>query len=74
MADGDRHGDGKPRHGALEIGEVARPVEAIAARQLDLLRHLLLRLEHGAAQVAAAHAEFHRDIALLRLAVDVEGA
>src|SRR5262249_21412643 len=67
-------GDGKTGHGGLEVGEVAGPVEVVSARQFDLLRHFFLRLEHGTAEVAAAHAEFHRDVALLGLAVDVEGA
>ena len=72
--DGDRHGDRQPLQRVLEVAELADPFDAIAARDLDLLGHPLLGFEDGAAEVAAAHAELHRDVALLLLAVDVVGA
>ena len=39
----------------LQVAELADPFEPVAGRQLDLLGDALLRLEHGAAEVAAAH-------------------
>ncbi len=42
-------------------------------RQLDLLGDTLLRIRHGAFQIAAAHAEFDRNVPLVVLPVDDEG-
>ena len=72
--DGDRHGDGSRCIALLRLPNSPTHSSAVAARQLDLLGDPLLRLEHGAAEVAAAHRELDRDVALLLLAVDVEGA
>ena len=46
----------------------------VARRQLDVLLDALLRLRHGRAEVAAAHAVFQRNEALAVLAIDVGGA
>jgi hypothetical protein len=72
--DRHRHGDRQAVDRGLEVGEVARPLQAIAGRQPDVLGDALLGLEHGAAEIAAAHRELDRDVALLLLAIDVEGA
>ena len=68
--DRQRHGHAQARDGLLQIAEFADPLEAVAARQLHLGFDGALRLEHGAAQVAAAHAELDRHVALLLLAID----
>ena len=49
-------------------------IDAIADRQLDVLGDALLRLGDGAAEIAAAHAEFDRNEALVALVIDVGGA
>ena len=72
--DAERHDDGEPLQRFLQIAELADPFQAVAAGQLHLLGHLPLRLQHRAAQVAAAHAELDRDVALLLLAIDEGGA
>src|SRR6202030_2606100 len=70
----ERHDDRKAPDRFLQFAELADPFEAIAGRQLHLLRDLLLRFEDGAAKVAPAHAEFDRNVALLVLAIDERGA
>ena len=73
--DGDRHGDRQPLHArSCRLPNSPTHSSAVAARHLDLLGDPLLGLQDGAAEVAAAHAELDRDVALLLLAVDVGGA
>ncbi len=50
------------------------PFQTVARGQRDFIGNPALRLEHGAAEVAPAHAEFDRNVALLLLAVDEGGA
>ena len=55
---------------SCELAELAHPFQAVAGRQLHLLRDLMLRIGHRAAQVAPAHREFDGDVAFLVLAID----
>jgi len=64
----DNHPEALDR--VLEVAEFADPFQAIPRRQRDFLRNLSLRLDHRAAQVAPANAEFDGNIALLLLAID----
>src|SRR5213082_1211913 len=57
-----------------QVAELADPFQAVAARQWYTFAHLLLRLEHRAAQIAPAHAELDGDVAALVLAIDERGA
>ena len=65
-----RHDDREAAERLLQFAELADPFQAVAAGQSDLVGDLLLRLEHRAAEIAAAHAELDRDVALLVLAID----
>src|SRR5262249_28944673 len=60
--------------GILQIAELADPLEPVAGWQLHFLGNLLLGLEHRAAEIAAPHREFDRQIAFLLLAIDERGA
>ena len=66
----DRHDDLQALLGLLQVAELAGPNQPVAGRQLDVLGDALLRLGHGAAEVAAAHAEFDGDEALHALVVN----
>jgi hypothetical protein len=61
------------RLGLLQRFELARVLDAVALGQFDLGGHALLQFGDGAAQVALAHAELDRDVALVALVVDVGG-
>ena len=54
----------------LQVAELTHPFQAIATGQGHLGVDGVLCLENGAAQIAAAHAELDRHIALLLLAID----
>src|SRR5262249_7427163 len=58
----------------LKVAEFADPFQALACGPSDFLGNLALRLEHRAAQIPPANAEFDGNIALLLLAVDERGA
>src|SRR5262249_8320963 len=68
----DRQGDNYPEalDRVLKVAGFADPFQAIACGQRDFLGDLALRLEHRAAQIPPANAEFDGNIALLLLAVD----
>src|SRR5262249_7496867 len=68
--DAERHNDREPLHRFLQIAEFADPFETIAAWERHVLRDLLLSLQHGTAEIAAAHAKLAGDVALLLLAID----
>src|SRR6516164_3086491 len=70
----DRDDQLKPRSSILQILKFARPREAIAARQFDILRDALLCLGDRAAEIAIAHAEFDRNVAFPLLVIDIRGA
>src|SRR5262249_38959167 len=65
---GDNHPEALDR--VLEVAEFADPFQAIPRRQRHFFRNLSLRLEHRAAQIPSANAEFDGNIALLLFAVD----
>src|SRR5262249_36030215 len=65
---GDNHPEALDR--VLEVAEFADPFQAIPRRQRHVFRNLSLRLEHRAAQIPPANAEFDGNIALLLFAVD----
>src|SRR5262249_58858067 len=60
-----------PGDRVLQVAELADPFEPRAGRQPYVFGHLGLRLLDRAAEVALAYAELDRQVALLRLAVDV---
>ena len=68
--DGHRHRNRQALQRFLKVAELADPFEPVAGRQLQFGSDLALRFEHRGAEVAAAHAELHRHIALLLLPVD----
>ena len=61
----------KPLLGLHQRAELARPFHAVALRQRHVLGDALLRLGHGRAEIALAHAVFQRNEALAVLAVDI---
>ena len=70
-SEAERHHDRQPLQRVLQVAEFADPFEPVAAAAAcTCSATLLLRLEHRAAEVAAAHAELDRDVALLLLAID----
>src|SRR5262249_7062340 len=70
----NRNDQPKPRLGIFKVLKLAGPNQAIAARQLDVLRDPSLRLGDRAAEIAIAHAELHRNVALALLVIDIRGA
>ena len=64
----------EPRFGLLQVLELAGPDDAIANRQLHVLGDALLRFGDRTAKIAAADAEFDRDVALSCLVIDIGGA
>src|SRR4029077_14352220 len=69
--DGNRQYDEQPRVGPLLTGVFSLPFEVIAGRQFHLASHLVDRFFYRAPKLAAAHAIFDRDIALVALSIDL---
>ena len=69
-----RHHDPKPRQSVLQFAQFPDPLQPVAAGHLHLFGDPLLSVQHGAAEVATAHAELDRNIAFLIFAVDERGA
>src|SRR4029077_7045648 len=70
----DRDNQLQPRLGIFEVFKLAGPNQAIAARQLHVLSDAVLRLSNRTAEIAIAHAEFDRNVALALLVIDIRGA
>ena len=70
QCDRQRHGHAQAAHRVLQVAELADPFQMIAAGQHHLGVHGTLRLEYRTAEIAAAHAELDRHIALLLLSID----
>ena len=71
----DRHDDFQALLGLLQISsELTGPNQPVARWQLDVLGDSLLRLLDGAAQVASANAEFHRNEALQAFVINPGGS
>src|SRR5713226_3563260 len=67
----DRHHDRQPFDGVLQIAVLADPFDPRTCRELDLGCDLVLRFPDRAAEIALAHRELDRQIALLLFPVDV---